>query len=379
MMRTCVFRLVRPVAGLALAFGLMAWAAADVRIKDIATFIGARDNQLLGYGLVMGLEGTGDKDRTIFTMQSMSNMLRQFGLNLDPTKIKVKNVAAVMVGATLPPFAKPGDRVDVTVSSIGDATNLQGGYLMLTPLKGADNEVYLLAQGPVSIGGFNFSAGGGEGGGAATTQKNHTTVGRVPGGGIVEKGVPTEVADNGRLCFSLTNPDYTTAARMATAINEKYLGCATALDAGRVEVRVPDAYRDDTRITPFIESIESVRVAPDVKARIVINERTGTIVAGGNVRISTVAVSHGNLHLTIKTQPSVSQPNAFGAGQTVVTTQTGMDVTEESARLVVLEEGVSIQDVSNTLNSLGVTPRDMISIFQTMKEAGALQADLVVI
>ena len=365
---------------LVLATALSAFPAparADVRLKDIASIVGIRENQLTGYGLIMGLEGTGDKDRTIFTMQSMANMLKEYGLNIDPTKMKVKNVAAVLVMANLPPFAKPGDRIDVSVASIGDATNLQGGYLLMSPLKGADGQIYAVAQGAVSIGGFNYSAGG-EGGGA-TAQKNHTTVGRIPDGGIVENGVPLEFVDMDRFYLSLKVPDFTTSARIAKSVNEVYLGSASAVDAGSIEIVIPDRFQAADRITAFIESIESLRVNPDVKAKIVINERTGTIVAGGNVRISTVAVSHGNLHLTIRVSPQVSQPGAFGGGETVVTSQAGVDVAEEQARLVVLEEGVSINEVSNALNTLGVTPRDMISIFQTMKEAGALQAELVLI
>lgn len=354
--------------------------SAEVRIKDIANYVGIRENQLTGYGLIMGLEGTGDKNRTIFTMQSMSNMLKRYGLNIDPKEMKVKNVAAVLVMANLGPFVRQGDRIDVTVASIGDASNLQGGYLLMTPLKGADDKVYAVAQGPVSIGGFNFSSGGGaEGEGAATARKNFTTVGRVPDGAIVEQAVPMQLVDKGKITYSLKNPDYTTASRVAKVVNAKYPGSTRALDAGTIEVRVPSYYVESNSITPFVESIESLRINPDMKAKIVINERTGTIVAGGNVRISTVAVSHGNLQLTIKNTPSVSQPNAFGGGQSVVTSQAGVDVTEEQSRLVVLEEGVSINEVSDALNSLGVTPRDMISIFQTMKEAGALQAELVTI
>jgi len=349
------------------------------RIKDIATVAGARSNQLIGYGLVVGLDGTGDKDLD-YTTQTISNMLAKFGVTIHPDDVKSKNTAAVIVTADLPPFTKRGTRIDVVVSSLGDAKSLQGGTLLMTPLQGPNMEVYAVAQGPISIGGFNFGHGGI---GGELLQENHVNVGRIPGGAIVERDIPTFVTDGATVNILLRNPDFTCAQRIADAINKVYNGFAKPIDSGIVTVVLPDEVRKSADLVNFIAKIESLDVVPDTVARVVVNERTGTIVAGANVRISTVAISHGNLHLAIKSMPVISQPVApfstpiRSRGVTVVTEDQRASMSEEDARLIVLEEGTSIQDVAASLNALGVKPRDIISIFQALKAAGALQAELI--
>lgn len=347
---------------------------AGVRIKDIAHVQGVRDNQLLGYGLVVGLNGTGDKSTTSFTFQSVVSMLERLGVTVSKSQISMKNVAAVIVTAKLPPFVREGSRIDCVVSSLGDATSLQGGTLLMTPLQGADGRIYAVAQGTVSIGGFNV--GGAAGG--MTVQKNHPTVGRIPGGALIEKEVPTDFIKQDILKISLARADFTTCDRIVKAINHR-LGreYAWAEDAGMLKVGVPEEYRNN--IIGFIAQIEKIEVVPDTIARVVINERTGTIVAGEQVKISRVAVSHGNISIEIKSRYKISQPLPFSeTGTTAVVPETETVVEEETARVIVMPEGVNISEVANALNVLGVTPRDMISIFQAIKEAGALQAELVI-
>ena len=349
--------------------------SAAVRLKDIARIEGVRDNQLIGYGLIVGLNGTGDSASTSFTFQSIVSMLENMGITISKDEISVSNVAAVIVTANLPPFIQPGNRIDVTVSSVGNASDLQGGTLLMTPLKAANGQVYAVAQGAVSIGGFNA---GSAGGGSASIQKNHPTVGRIPGGALIEREIPTTYIRDNALQIILRQPDFTTASRVSTAINN-YLNSpqAEALNAGIIKVNLPNKYKDQT--INFIAELEKIAVQPDAVAKIVINERTGTIVAGQNVKISTIAVSHGNLSIEIKSHYLVSQPAAFSQlGSTVVVPETQSYVEEEESRLMVINEGVDIGEVASALNALGVTPRDMISIFQTMKEAGALQAELVI-
>ncbi|MBC2711729.1 MAG: flagellar basal body P-ring protein FlgI [Desulfosarcina sp.] len=352
----------------------MGWhAAADaVRLKDIAEINGVRKNQLVGYGLVVGLDGSGDGKKAIFTIQSMASMLEKMGVTVDPKDIQVKNVAAVMVTATLPPFAKRGNRIDVLVSSIGDAKNLQGGTLMLMPLKGVDGKIYAVAQGPVNTGGF------GAGGTASTVVKNFPTVGRVLSGAIIEREVPNNFRDRDSLLFSLHNPDFNTAARIVDVINAQFTEpVARAEDAGTIEIRIPDRYMGNT--VPLLASLSTLEVEPDNDARVVINERTGTVVMGEQVRISTIAIAHGNLSIIIRENVNVSQPLPFSDGRTVASPSTEINVQEDANQLVVVPKGVSIGDVVNALNALGVTPRDLIAIFQAIKAAGALQADLEVI
>jgi flagellar P-ring protein precursor FlgI len=343
------------------------------RIKDIAGFEGVRDNQLIGYGLVVGLNGTGDSDQTKFPVQSLVNVLERMGVTINRSDITVKNVAAVMVTATLPPFVKQGTRIDVLVSSMGDAKSLAGGTLLMTPLKGADSQVYSVAQGPVLTNSFSF------GGQAATAQKNHPTAGRIPEGALVERELPNVLAGRNTFRLNLHQPDFTTASRIAAVINGKFrTGIATCSDAGSVEISLPQEYRD--RKVDFLASLESLDVRTDTMAKVVMNERTGTIVMGENVRIATVAVSHGNLTLYIKETPRVSQPAPFSEkGKTVVVPRTDVNVKEEKGGgLALLREGANIGDVVKGLNAIGVTPRDLIGIMQALKAAGALQAELVV-
>jgi flagellar P-ring protein precursor FlgI len=352
---------------------LHAASAWGVRIKDIAQIEGARKNQLIGYGLVVGLDGTGDKRGVAFTMQSMANMLERMGLTLSPGAIKVKNVAAVMVTSELPPFAKPGGRIDVLVSSLGDAKSLRGGTLLLTPLKGPDGKIYAVAQGPVSTG--SFSAGGAAGGGI---QKNFPTVGKVVNGALIERDVRDDFQSRTSLSIFLYNPDFTTATRMANALNQ-FLGAVLArpVDAGTVIVEKPSGYQGN--MVEFTAGIEHVDVKPDVVAKVVLDERTGTVAMGENVRISTIAVSHGNLSIEIKERQGVSQPAPFSEGQTVVVPDTEVSVSEEKAQLIVMEEGVTVGEVVRALNAVAVSPRDLIAIFQAIKAAGALHAKLEII
>ena len=343
------------------------------RIKDIASFDGVRDNQLVGYGLIVGLNGSGDSDQTKFPVQSLVNMLERMGVTVNRTDIKVKNVAAVMVTATLTPFAKQGATMDVLVSSLGDSTSLSGGTLLLSPLKGADGQVYAVAQGPVSTNSFSYS------GQASSTQKNHPTAGRVPGGALVERELPNVLADRSSLKLNLHQPDFTTATRMTKAINDKFPTTpASNNDPGTVLLTIPPEYQG--RTVAFVADLERLEVTPDNSAKVVLNERTGTIVMGEKVRLSTVAVSHGNLTLYIKESPEASQPSPFSnTGTTQVTPRTSIKVTEGGGGLAVVDSGANIGDVVRALNALGVTPRDLIGILQAIKAAGALNSELIII
>ncbi|MCX7713234.1 MAG: flagellar basal body P-ring protein FlgI [Chthoniobacterales bacterium] len=342
------------------------------RIKDLVNIEGARDNQLTAYGLVVGLAGTGDGKITQ-TVQTISNMLQRFGINVPTDEIKSGNVAAVIVTADIPPFAKPGTRIDVTVSSIGDAKTLQGGVLLQTPLVGADNVVYAVAQGAIAVGGF---LGGQSGPGGSTVQKNHPTVATIPNGAIVEREIPANIVQNNNtLNLLLRQPDFITAARTAEAINQLFPGTAIATDAATINVRVPREYQNYP--VNFLATIGSIEVAPDNVARIVINERTGTIVATSNARISKAAISHGAITITIASNLNVSQPGAFSGGETTVTSSTVTDVVEQQGGFKVVEDAPSIERIAAALNALGVTTREMMSIFQAMKTAGTLQAELI--
>jgi flagellar P-ring protein precursor FlgI len=359
---------------LCLGLGLCVFSASAnaTRIKDIARLQGVRSNQLVGYGLVVGLNGSGDSDSTQFTVRSLVNMMERLGVTVDADEVKVDNVAAVIVTAELPPFSKTGSTIDVLVSSIGDADSLVGGSLLMTPLKGPDGQIYAVAQGPLAVGALAF------GGKAATVQKNHPTVGRIPGGALVEREVPFSLTPGAKLRYQLANPDFTTVTRMAEAINKHFKQpLAHAEDSGSLRVSVPE--NEQNRLVGFIASLESLTIRPDSMARIVVNEKTGTIVMGEEVRIATVAVSHGNLNLVITEQDQVSQPLPFSEGETVVVPDTTVEATEEAGNLVVMEMGVSIGDVARALNAIGATPRDLIAIFQAIKAAGGLHAELVVL
>ncbi len=348
-------------------------AAAQARLKDIAAVQGVRGNQLVGYGLVVGLDGSGDGSGAVFTPQSVASMLQKFGITVAPGALQLKNVAAVMVTATLPPYAKNGSAIDVTVSSLGDAKSLQGGTLLQTPLQAANNRVYAVAQGAISVGGF--LAGGGGGGSVA---KNFVTAGRVPGGALVEQDVPMTLlgASSGTLDVTLSHPDFTTAARLANAINDhKPYGVtmAVAADAGTVRV----GFHPGSDPVSVIAGLENVPVETDEVAKVVINERTGTVVMGGNVEVSACAVAHGNLTVSIANAPIISQPSPLSRrGQTVVAPRKIITVAEGSERLIPVPASTNLNSVVRSLNALGVTPRDLIAILQAMKEAGALHAEI---
>lgn len=346
--------------------------ASGTRIKDLGYIGGVRPNQLIGYGLVVGLDGTGDKSNTIFTYQSLANMLEKMGVRVDAKSIKVNNVAAVMVTADLQPFARIGNKIDALVSSIGDAKSLQGGILLFTPLKGADGDVYAVAQGPLVLGGF-LAAGQG-----ATTQKNHLTVGRVVNGTTIEKEIKGPVINSESVTISLKIPDFTTAGRVTEKINSSFRGAAAARDGGTIVLAVPEQYRSD--VVKFISLVESLEVSPDRYSKVVVNERTGTVVMGENLTISTIAISHGNITVQIKEDLKVSQALPFAkGGETVVVPETRMRVEEEKGKFFMMEGGVTIRELVGALNALGISARDIISVLQAVKAAGALQAELEVL
>ena len=354
----------------ALVFTTQAMA---VRVKDMADIQGVRQNQLVGYGLVVGLNGTGDGDGSKFTTQSLAALLDKMGVTVVPEDIQGDNVAAVMATADLPPFARTGSRIDVLVSSIGEAENLQGGTLLLTTLRAVDGQVYAVAQGPVSTGGFQAR------GAASGVQKNFPTVGRVVDGALIERELPMNFNSRRRLSLALRSPDFTTASRLALAINTAVFDrIASSPDSGTVEVQIPESYLGN--VVGFVSLIESLEVTPDVESKVVINERTGTVIMGENVRISTVAIAHGNLSIQISESANVSQPLPFSrGGETVATPETQVNVREGQNPIYLVPSGVSIGEVVRALNALGVSPRDLISIFQVLKAAGALQARLEVI
>ena len=341
------------------------------RLKELATLEGVRDNQLIGYGLVVGLAGTGDKKQTVFSAQSVTNMLERMGINVSPTALQVKNVAAVIVTATLPPYAQPGTRIDLTASTLGDATNLQGGQLLMTALRAADGQTYAVAQGAVITGGFVA----GRSGNSQTV--NHPTAGRVPNGAIVERTAPT-ASTTSRIRWQLRQADFTTAARIAEAINKKFSRDGTlvarAESSATVAVETPPLFL--AKPVEFIAEMESIPIEADRKAKVVINERTGTIILGKDVTISPTAILHGNLSVEVQTQYNVSQPNPLGAGQTTVTPETTLAVKEEKAKNIVLRQGATVEELVRALKAIGSTPRDIIAILQNLKAAGALDAEL---
>jgi flagellar P-ring protein precursor FlgI len=360
---------------LALSVLLPSGAAAQSRIKDIADVEGVRDNMLVGYGLVVGLNGTGDDlDDSVFTRESLIGMLQRLGVNARDEDLDTDNIAAVMVTANLPPFSRQGTRIDVNVSALGNAESLLGGTLLVTPLVGADGEVYAVAQGPLAVAGFQA------GGNAETVTKGVPTNGRIPNGAIVEREIDFELASLSTVNLTLRNPDFTTARRVATAINS-FIGGKTAqsLDPSTVRVQVPENYQGST--VGLITDIEQLPVSPDQIAKVVIDEQSGVIVMGEKVRISTVAIAQGNLTIRVTETPQVSQPSPFAEqGQTEVVDRTEVEVDEDEERqMAVLPQGVSLQELVNGLNALGVGPRDLITILQAIKAAGALQAEIEVL
>jgi flagellar P-ring protein precursor FlgI len=341
-----------------------------VRVKDLADVQGVRENALYGYGLVVGLAGTGDSERVFFTSQSISGMLGRLGIRIDPREVRVRNVAAVMVTARLPSFARPGTRIDVNVSSMGNARSLAGGVLLVSPLTGPDGIVYAVAQGPVQAGGFEAHAAGSQ------IQKNQPTSGSVPGGASIERAVTPDL-EKAPILLGLRRPDFTTSLRIANAINENLKEeAARALDPASIEVKVPAAFKG--KVVGLLAQLEALEVDPDQRARIVVSERTGTIVAGQGVRIRPVAVAHGGLQIAVSQQPIVSQPGAFSQGKTVQAKAATVDVKESTKTAVALPSTTSVDDLVKALNLLGVGPRDLIAVLQAMKAAGAIDADLEV-
>lgn len=345
-------------------------ARGQVRIKDIAGVQGARSNQLVGYGLVVGLDGSGDGNSTIFTAQSIVNSLQRLGVTVPQGTVKVKNVAAVILTATLPAFVKKGSQIDVTVNSIGDARSLQGGTLIQTPLQGADGNVYAVAQGPVSIGGFNVSAGGSQ------AQKNHVTAGRIPLGAIVENEVQASLSDGESIQITLKLPDLTTASRIAEAINTKMPETnALAIDSYSVRVSVPPAQRSN--LIGFLAKVEALNVQPDNAARIIINERTGTVVIGGEVRIAPCAIAHGSLRIKVENTPVVLPPVPLNPNKGKVVPQKDVLVKESDSKLAAIPATTTVDQLVKALNALGVTPRDLIAILQLMQNGGYITAEII--
>jgi flagellar P-ring protein precursor FlgI len=368
---------------------------AETRLKEIVTVEGVRDNQLIGYGLIVGLNRTGDKQQTVFSFQTLANMLRRMGIVVDPTTVQVRNMAAVMVTATLPPFAQPGTHIDVTAAAIGDATSLQGGLLLLTPLKAADGETYAVAQGSLLIGGFAVAGRGG------TSQTvNHPTAGRVPAGAIVEKAAPS-VEPTTKFNLQLRQADFTTAARVADVLNKHFTPLTVAKkDVAQQDSAEPDATKEPapvahaessavvsvnipatyaTRTVEFVAELENLTVEAGRPEKIVINERTGTLVLGKEVRISPVAILHGALTVEVRTTLEVSQPAPNSQGQTVVVPQTKVDAKEEKAKNVILQKGATVEELVRALQAIGSTPRDIIAILENMRAAGALDAEIEVL
>ena len=368
---------IRLYAAVFLVFLFVTESADAARIKDLVGIQGVRSNQLIGFGLVIGLSGTGDSATNVFfSIQSIVNMLKKLGITIPPDEVdnlKFKNIATVMVTADLPAFARQGDRIDVTASSVGDSKSLQGGTLLMTPLRGPDSKTYAVAQGPLSIGGFSVA------GAARGVQKNHLTVGRIANGGVVERELPHQFNMKEEIFLNLKITDFTTASRIAKAVNDESKDTiATSIDGRTVRVSVPSFYKENT--SSFITKLESLEVDPDTPAKVIIDERTGTIVMGENVRISTVAVAHGSLFVEIREEPVASQPGALSPeGQTAILPRTRVAAEEGKDKLLVVPKGVSLGEIVNALNSIGVTPRDLIAILMAIKASGALHAELVLI
>lgn len=364
---------------IALALFVAAFAVPRVafgeRIRDLAEIAGARENQLVGYGLVTGLSGTGDDASVPFTAQSVLAMLRRLGVQVDPTQLRLRNVAAVVVTANLPAFAKQGTKLDITVSSIGNARSLSGGVLVQTLLKGADQKTYAVAQGNLTVGGFEAKGGTG-----SSVKQGSTTTARVPEGALVEKEIPTEVVNGGAVRLELRSPGFGVSARVAAAVNQKFPAAATATDGGTIKVVVPVEFKD--RVVELVSELEDLEVTPVRRARVVINERTGTIVAGGDVRLAPSAVVHGGLTIVVRETPTVSQPNAGGlvggAGTTVVVPKSDVVTHEPAKPVAYMGKAPTLADVASALSALGLSTRELTSVLQAMRAAGALEAELVV-
>ncbi len=360
--------------GVCLALGLILLVggierAEAARLKDLASVKGVRSNQIIGYGLVVGLRGTGDKQGTQFTTQSLRSLLAKMGISLDPRQIRVANVAAVMVTAKLPAFARTGSSIDAVVSSVGDASSLAGGMLLMTPLLGNDGQIYAVAQGPIAIGGFSA-----EGGGTSIAQ-NHPTVATLVGGATVEREVAYSMVGQEKFEIALHRPDFTTAQRTAARINEEFREVvAVARDSGTLDLTLPTSHAQDA--VGFMARVETLEVDPDKAARIILNERTGTIVMGDSVRVSTVAVAHGNLTVVVNRINEVSQPAPFSEGETTPIQNTDIETSQDESNLTVIEETVTIGDLVRALNAMGTTPTDLISILQAIKASGALTAEV---
>ena len=346
-------------------------ADTPVRLKDLVSVEGVRDNQLVGYGLVVGLNGTGDKRQTVFSTQSLSNLLERMGVSVNASAFQVKNTAAVLLTATLPPYAQPGTRIDVTAAAVGDASNLQGGLLILSPLQGADGQVFAVAQGPVVTGGFVAGRGGN------TQTVNHPTVGRILSGALVEKASPSVTVDDAKIHLQLKRSDFTTAARIVEAINKKFATTAKADNAGRVTVAIPTTFKD--RSVEFMSQLESIMLETDHTSKIVINERTGTIVMGRNVPLLPVSILHGGLTVEIETQLQVSQPGPLSSGQTTVTPEVKTTAKEEKVKAITLKQGATVEELVKALQAIGSTARDIIAILQNLRAAGSLEAEVEVI
>ena len=345
----------------------------EVRLKELVSLEGVRDNQLVGYGLVVGLNGTGDKRQTLFTAQSLTNILQQMGVTVQPLQILIRNTAAALVTATLPPFAQPGSHIDATVAAIGDASNLQGGLLIMTSLRGIDGQVYSVAQGPVVTGGFVVGAAG------SSQTVNHPTVGRIPAGASIERLAPSAAPAN-QVKLQLHDADFTTAVRIAEAVNHHFSASpsiAHADNSGLVSIAVPPTF--SSRGAEFVAELEGLTVETDRPAKVVINERTGTIVMGKEVRVSPVAIMHGSLTVEIQTAFNVSQPNPLSTGTTEVIPQANVGAKEQKARNVVLKEGATVEELVRALSSIGSTARDIIAILQALRSAGALESEIEVI
>jgi flagellar P-ring protein precursor FlgI len=365
----------------ALAFALAAALATLVhaaparadRLRDLCDVVGARDNQLVGYGIVTGLNGTGDDVSAPFAMQSLRALLRRLGVQVDARQVRLRNVAAVVVTATIPPFMRSGARLDVTVSSIGNARSLSGGVLVQTPLRGADRRTYAVAQGSLLIGGFSA-----EGGSGSSVQQGSTTTSRIPNGALIEREIPAAVAKDGKLTLALRSPDYATAQRLAEAIvKDLGQGTARALDGGSVEVRSPSKF--EGKWVELIARLGELEVTPSENARVVVNERTGTIVVGGEVRLSPVAIAQGGITITVEESNEVSQPGVLSTGKTAVTKRSQVSATEAPPQgMAYLGGAASLADVAKALSTLGVSPRELASILQALKAAGALRAEVVV-
>lgn len=361
-------------AGMAVLLMLLSAATSAERIKDLVSVAGVRSNQLIGYGLVVGLDGTGDSSNQPFTVQSLTSMLAQLGVVI-PKNVKpqLKNAAAVIVSAELPPFAKPGQTIDVTVSSLGNSKSLRGGTLLMSPLKGADGQVYAIAQGNLVVGGF-----GADGADGSRVTVNVPSVGRVPNGATVERGVPSPFDTADSVTLNLNTPDFTTASRVVESINSAMgKDTAMALDGGSVRVRAP---LDSDKKVMFVSMLENLPVEPgEAAARVIINSRTGTVVIGSHVRVMPAAVSHGSLTVTITEQPEVSQPAPLSGGRTTVVPRSDIAVSEEGSRMFLFEPGITLNDIVRAVNQVGAAPGDLVAILEALKAAGALRAELMVI